>query len=207
MNRVQRRQTRAYPNSALCINRETIGAAYVCGGERRQFRDFVKAAKCGAISKNAWAEATQPLHAIVTAMADDVYAANVATANAAGNERRGTTIGTDVQHSRSQRPGNGKFAAAAPLATCTVMDHTTAATSGNLLGQYHCENSDLQDAGLAVTASKDKRATTLACDDIADTLNKIDIAISDQSKVVQSLYRNCINSVAKHAHAIHGHDP
>jgi hypothetical protein len=180
-----------------------------CGGEGRMYQSFFEAVSCGKVSRNNWDETIAAALPLIDAMAElYVYVPNIVMANDEAKRLRcGCKIGMDCQHNRSQRKSCKRFKSAAPLATTTVMNHTSKETSGDVLAQIIVDNNTLVNFGRGENQSKDKLGSDLASRFVAEVLEKIDLCVSDQSGACQKSYLDHIISNEKHSSAKVAYDP
>jgi hypothetical protein len=180
-----------------------------CGGEGQMYQSFFEAVSCGNVSRDGWDETTASALPLIDAIAQlFVYVPNIATANEEAKRLQcGCKIGSDCQHNRSQRKSCKKFKSAAPFATTTVMNHTSADTSGDILAQFIIDKESLVMFGRGENQSKDKLGSDLASKFVAEVLDRIDLCISDQSGSCQKSYLDQIVSNSKHAKAKVGFEP
>lgn len=191
-------------NRGYCLNKQLIAAALLCGLERRELQEFMRLAGFGDMGDSAWKRALDDLYPIIQEEVDRVIAENIAAVNA---EPCGSIISTDVQFCRPQRSGGGSIAHAAPFATCTVMSKTPGASHGCVVGIKHVRNQDLLDHGFAETQSKEKLATTLACEVVSEELNGVALCVSDPSSTTHAIFASTFLRNAKHSAAEIGCDP
>jgi hypothetical protein len=178
-----------YPDGSLKVNRDMVVAWKVVGAERGKYFKFTEALRCGQYNRTSWDKTVELLQPIVHNMVMESYQEGVAFANEATD---GAIIGCDVQHSRSQR-----VVGAAPFAGSVFMLHNKGPFYSRIVWQQLVNNQMLIQAGKLKTASKDKHATHIGLQHLAQQLNRIDGGVCDGSSSANKSWRELIYSNSK----------
>jgi hypothetical protein len=189
------------------INTDFAASWLFCGMEGNQFENFFDLVECGRISRKQWSEIVAGTFSEISKLEEAVYFGNISTANEEVQRTgRGTIISTDCQHNRPQRYAV-RFDNHARFAVQTAMDKSSAASSGNLLGQLTVTPEMLTLAKRGPTQSKDKLGSEIMSHILASALDRIDLCVSDMSGSTRESYECYVVSNSKHTHAKMGFDP